>query len=609
MERKSILNNPENSQELLDMIAGILFLLDKDGTCIDIMSPKSQVWFLQEDLLIGRNLLHLLPPSTFREFYPNFQEVLTKGIISSQNYEMMLTNQTYYFNCTMQRYNNMVLCQYRDTTKRSIEQKELAKRNKEMTEIQQIAMIGTWVYNSEINTLRYTGHGGVMEHDGVIDLNLTTYSGYVLPDDRKRFSEWIAKNKRGEIGETVNFRIRYNNKIYYMKARTLNYEKLDKGGFIAEGYAHNVTDIQKSRNDINLLTHAVNNAVEYIVATNLEGKLIFGNQLFKNSMNIPVEKDITDINICDIYSIVDSPKTWEKIIKQVKEGNMEQGFIMINPLPLHPEILAIETNAFWVTDDKGDESIWFFGRNVTDTVEAARKLKRAKEKAENSERLKSVFLANMSHEIRTPLNTIVGFSRLMSEVETPEDKAEFCRIIEENNNRLLQLINDLLDLSKIEANMIKFNIQAISMQEICAEAYNAFCLRCPPEVDLINEAANKDLYAMADKTRTMQIISNLIDNALKFTKHGSIRFGYHLKNNCIEVYTTDTGTGIEPQKLGNIFDRFVKANENVQGTGLGLSISKMLIERMGGKISVESQYGKGTTFRFTLPCAQAENNI
>jgi signal transduction histidine kinase len=606
MERKSILNDPKNSQELLDMTAGILFLLDKEGTCIDIMSSKNNVWFLQENVLKGRNLLRLLPPSTFKEFYPNFQEVLANGIISSQNYEMMLRNQTYYFNCTMQRYNDMVLCQYRDTTKRSIEQKELAKRNKEMTEIQQIAMIGTWVYNSKINTLRYTGHGGVMEHDGVIDLDLTTYSSYVLPDDRKRFNEWIVKNKRGEIGETVNFRIRYNDKIFYMQARALNYEKLDKGEFISEGYAHNVTDIQKSRNDINLLTHAVNNAVEYIVAVNLEGKMIFANRLFRESLNIPMEKDITEINIYDTYPIVDSPKTWERIIKQIKDGNMEQGVIMMNPLPLHPEILAVETNAFWVTDDKGEESIWFFGRNVTDTVDAAKKLKKEKEKAENSERLKSVFLANMSHEIRTPLNAIVGFSRLMSEVEAPEDKAEFCRIIEENNNRLLQLINDLLDISKLEANMAKFNIQAISMHEICTEAYNAFCLRCPPEVELINEATDKDLFAMADKTRTMQIISNLIDNALKFTKHGSIRFGYHLKDNYIEVYTTDTGIGIDPQNINNIFNRFVKANEKIQGTGLGLSISKTLVEKMGGEISVESQYGKGTTFRFTLPLASSE---
>lgn len=598
---ESILNNPDNARELLDMTAGILFLLDEKGVCIDIKSPTKQVWFLQEDILRGKNLLMYMPPSTLREFYPNFKKVLSKNIVSSQNYEMLLRGQTYYFNCTMQPYNGIVLCQCRDTTQKSLEQIELIKRNKEMTEIQEIAMIGTWVYNSEINVLRYTGHGGVMQHNGVIDLDLTTYSSYVLPDDRKNFNEWIVKNKNGEIGETVNFRIRFDNKIFYMKARTLSYEYLENGGFIAEGYAHNVTDIQKSRNDVNMLTHAINNAVEYIAAVNLDGHLIFANRKLRKSMNLTMQDDVTQIKIWELYSIVDSPEMWERIVKNTKEGTFEKGWIMLNPLQLIPEVLAMETNAFWVTDDNGNESIWFFGRDVTDSVEAARKLKKAKENAERSERLKSAFLANMSHEIRTPLNAIVGFSRIISEVENPEDKAEFCRIIEENNDRLLHLVNELLDISKIEADMVKFNIQPIAMNELCEEVYHTFELRCPPEIQLINEATGKEHFAMADKNRTIQIISNLIDNALKFTKRGCIRFGYKLKGKFLEIYTIDTGKGIAPDHLATIFNRFVKADENIQGTGLGLSICKMLVEKMGGKISVESQFGKGTTFKFTLP--------
>ena len=598
---ESILNNPDNALELLDMTAGILFLLDEKGLCIDVKSPGKRVWFLQEDILKGKNLLMYMPPSTLREFYPNFKKVLAEHIVSSQNYEMLMRGQTYYFNCTMQYYNGLVLCQCRDTTQKSLEQIELIKRNKEMTEIQEIAMIGTWVYNSEINVLRYTGHGGVMEHNGVIDLDLVTYSSYVLPDDRKNFNEWIVNNKNGKIGETVNFRIRFDNKIFYMKARTLSYEYLDNGAFIAEGYAHNVTDIQKSRNDVNMLTHAINNAVEYIAAVNLDGKLIFANRKLRKSMNLSMQDDVKQIKIWELYSIVDSPEMWNRIVKNTKEGNLEKGWIMLNPLKLYPEVLAIETNAFWVTDDDGNESIWFFGRDVTDSVEAARKLKEAKENAERSERLKSAFLANMSHEIRTPLNAIVGFSRIISEVESPEDKAEFCRIIEENNDRLLHLINELLDISKIEADMVKFNIQPIGMNELCEEVYHAFELRCPPEVELINEATGVEQFAMADKNRTIQIISNLIDNALKFTKHGSIRFGYEVRGNYLEVYTIDTGIGISPEKLDTIFNRFVKANDNIQGTGLGLSISKMLVEKMGGQISVESQLGKGTTFKFTLP--------
>jgi signal transduction histidine kinase len=598
---ESILNNPKNTQHLLDMTAGTLLLLDKNAVCIDIMSPNDSAWFLQEDTLKGKNLFKLIPPSTYKEIAPNFKEVLEKGIISSQNYEMMLRGQTYYFNFTMQPYKDMVLCQYRDTTQKSLEQKELAKRNKEMTEIQEIAMIGRWVYNSDLKYLRYTGHGGVMEHDGIIDLDLATYSSYVLPDDRKDFNAWCLENMQGNIGETINFRIRFNDKVFYMKARTLNYEKLSNGGFIAEGYAHNVTEIQQSRNDINLLTHAVDNAVEYIVSVNMEGNLVFGNRMFRKSMNIPYQEDITHIKIWDIYSIVDDQNMWKRITQMVKEGNMEQGFIMLKPLPFFPEVLAIEANAFWVTDDSGIETIWFFGRDITDNIEAAKKLKAAKEKAENSERLKSAFLANMSHEIRTPLNAIVGFSRLVAEVESPEDKAEFCRIIEENNERLLHLINELLDLSKIEANMIQLKSESINMHTLCTEVYNRFNLQSTSEIQLINETKNINLYAFADKNRTIQVISNLIDNALKFTERGNIRFGCYPKGDQIEIYVSDTGIGIPKDKIASIFDRFVKANENMYGTGLGLSISKMLVEKMNGKISVQSVLGKGTTFKFTLP--------
>jgi signal transduction histidine kinase len=254
-----------------------------------------------------------------------------------------------------------------------------------------------------------------------------------------------------------------------------------------------------------------------------------------------------------------------------------------------------------VTDNSRIETNWFFGRDNNDNIEAAKKLKAAKEKAENSERLKSAFLANMSHEIRTPLNAIVGFSRLVAEVESPEDKAEFCRIIEENNERLLHLINELLDLSKIEANMIQLKSESINMHTLCTEVYNRFNLQSTSEIQLINETKNINLYAFADKNRTIQVISNLIDNALKFTEQGNIRFGCYPKGDQIEIYVSDTGIGIPKDKIASIFDRFVKANENMYGTGLGLSISKMLVEKMNGKISVQSVLGKGTTFKFTLP--------
>lgn len=598
----NILNNPQNALELLDMTAGIFLLLDQEGICREVKLPKSYAWFIQEDHLKGKRLHQFILPSSSIEFQTNFQNVLNNNIISSEDYGIVLMGQTYYFTLTMQRYNKqLVLCQIKDTTQKRLEQKEFAKRDNDLIVVLQDAMIGTWTYYSEFNILRYVGHGGVMKHDGIIDINLSTYRSYVLPEDQDIFDEWFVKNKNGVIGEIVHFRIRFGENIYYMKARTLNYEKLENGHYIAEGYSHNVTDIQKSRNDINLLSHAVNNAGEYIFAVDTNGYLILGNRMFRKSIGLPLEEDITHVSIWDSTPIIDSSDKWAWVREMMKAGNLEHGLVMKNPLPLFPDVLAIEVKAFWITGDNGEESFWFFGRDITESVEAARKLKAAKEQAERSEYLKTSFLANISHEIRTPLNAIVGFSQLIAEVENPEDKAEFCRIIQENNDRLLHLVNELLDLSKIEANMVVFNLQPIGMNELLKTVYDSFILRCPTDVQLVNESLDTEHYIYADKNRTVQIISNLIDNALKYTKYGSIRIGYKQVGDYIEIYTTDTGKGIKPELLDSIFSRFVKADENVHGTGLGLSICKMLVEKMGGQIGVKSELGKGTTFKFTLP--------
>lgn len=598
----NILNNPQNALELLDMTAGIFLLLDQEGICREVKLPKSYAWFIQEDHMKGKRLHQFILPSSSIEFQTNFQNVLNNNIISSEDYGIVLMGQTYYFTLTMQRYNKqLVLCQIKDTTQKRLEQKEFAKRDKDLIVVLQDAMIGTWTYYSEFNILRYVGHGGVMKHDGIIDINLSTYRSYVLPEDQDIFDEWFVKNKNGVIGEIVHFRIRFGENIYYMKARTLNYEKLENGHYIAEGYSHNVTDIQKSRNDINLLSHAVNNAGEYIFAVDTNGYLILGNRMFRKSIGLPLEEDITNVSIWDSTPIIDSSDKWVWVREMMKARNLEHGLVMKNPLPLFPDVLAIEVKAFWITGDNGEESFWFFGRDITESVEAARKLKAAKEQAERSEYLKTSFLANISHEIRTPLNAIVGFSQLIAEVENPEDKAEFCRIIQENNDRLLHLVNELLDLSKIEANMVVFNLQPIGMNELLKTVYDSFSLRCPTDVQLVNESLDTEHYIYADKNRTVQIISNLIDNALKYTKYGSIRIGYKQVGDYIEIYTTDTGKGIKPELLDSIFSRFVKADENVHGTGLGLSICKMLVEKMGGQIGVKSELGKGTTFKFTLP--------
>lgn len=270
------------------------------------------------------------------------------------------------------------------------------------------------------------------------------------------------------------------------------------------------------------------------------------------------------------------------------------------------ERFTFQNNNFIKLSD-GRKWIVYTAWDITDLKIMERKLRLAKEEAEESNWIKSAFLANMSHEIRTPLNAIVGFSHLIAESDDAEERKTYYNIVNANNERLLQLINEILDLSKIESGTIEFSFGPASLHNLCREVYDAHIFRTPQGVSLVYEPSDESLMIETDKNRVFQVISNLIGNAVKFTKEGSISYGYKLVDNQIVFHVTDTGTGIEPEKVGRVFERFAKLNNHAQGTGLGLSICKSIVERLGGKISVSSEFGKGTTFTFTLPYTVAES--
>ena len=227
---------------------------------------------------------------------------------------------------------------------------------------------------------------------------------------------------------------------------------------------------------------------------------------------------------------------------------------------------------------------------------------RAKHLAEESDRMKSAFIANMSHEIRTPLNAIVGFSTFLAQAEMEEEKEEYLRIIQSSNEFLLQLIGDILDISKIESGKLEFVYTTFRLNEIFGPQERAFSLRAEPDVKVIFETDGNDYYIESEKTRLMQVLTNFLSNAVKFTSAGSIRYGYKVTDTGLYAYVTDTGTGIGKDHLTYIFDRFVKLDMFKQGTGLGLSICKTIISILKGEIGVESEEGKGSTFWFTIPC-------
>ena len=729
---KSILKDTNNSEKLLNMVSDTLILMDKDGVCVDIAVHNVDLWFLKEEKLLGKNLLTMLPPRTYSEFYSEFRKVLLRKIKSTRNYELTLQDETYFFKCIMQPYGDLILCQYRDITERSQRKLELENKNRELFEIQKAALIGSWFYDTSSQEFSYVGQTGVMCTDMTQNIRVDAYLNTILPEDRASFNDWLTANLKGDMEESVDYRILFNGKIYYIRLKAFARECYKDGNITLEGYIQNITDIQQKRNDINLLTHAINNSTEDIFAAHEDGSLIFANRQFMLHHNLGSTEDITQLKIYEIQSYAQNKEKWQEMVTNVKNGERQQTFTMYNPLPLRPDILAYECNAYWVTSDEGIGTFWAFGRDVSQRILHEQQIKRfnqildkiiehlpagivvkdiknkfkylyrnresynrdvpmqeaqgrddfdfypletakekrrqdmeiastgqemhwiteerdghgnplfldkrkmkieskdfspillniewditdmelmrrelmvAKEKAETSDQLKSAFLANMSHEIRTPLNAIVGFSRIIAESDNTEERKSYYEIVEANNERLLQLINEILDLSKIEAGIVKFSIATVRLHPLCKEIHDAHVFRCPTGVELIFEPSDEEISIASDKNRIFQVISNLIGNAFKFTTKGSISYGYRREGENIVFHVTDTGTGIAPEKIGKVFERFVKANNFAQGTGLGLAICKTIIERLGGNISVTSELDKGTTFTFTLPANAAQ---
>lgn len=241
-------------------------------------------------------------------------------------------------------------------------------------------------------------------------------------------------------------------------------------------------------------------------------------------------------------------------------------------------------------------------------LEAAnRKLKEYEEKAAKAEKaseMKSLFLANMSHEIRTPLNAIEGFSRVMVETDSQEERLQYMEIIESNNSRLLSLVNEILDLSRVESGEIVVKNSPTDLNYLMNSIRQLFKFRCPETVSLVWNKPMFPAMMNTDENRITQVFSNLISNALKHTPKGSITYGYEILNDTQEVkfYVKDTGSGIDPKFIEHIFDAYAsKDAEQQRGFGLGLALCRIIVEKMGGHIDVESTLGEGSTFTFTLP--------
>lgn len=263
---------------------------------------------------------------------------------------------------------------------------------------------------------------------------------------------------------------------------------------------------------------------------------------------------------------------------------------------------AIISGSYFLLNE--EENMVLTVHDITQLKQAEKELTLAKEKAENADLSKSVFLANMSHEIRTPLNAITGFAEVLAGANTEEEKAQYQEIIKMNADLLLQLVNDILDMSKIEAGTLEFVYSKVDINLLLSDLQQLFQMRVNEAGGKIQITAEPGLPSCTietDRNRVAQVLSNFMTNAIKFTQEGNVRIGYEARNTELYFYVTDTGAGIPADKLPEVFGRFVKLNKEKKGTGLGLSISKTIVNKLEGQIGAESVESKGSTFWFTIP--------
>ena len=681
-----ILHDVDNAHKILQLTSDTLILVDKNGTCLDI-DPHSDLWFLQEDRLLGKNLFNLLPDHTFQKLLPDFRRVTQQGITVNRNYRLPLEGgETYYFKCIMQPYDgDKVLCQYRDITARSNVKLQLERTNYELKEIQKAAQIGQWKYSSREKTFYYRGYNGIVCTEEERSINFQDYYETILSEDLPAVNTWMEANRRELLKEYIEYRILLEGQVYYMRQQCYLRNEEEDGNIVLEGYIQNITDIQRKRNDINTLTHAINNAKESVYAARRDGTLIFANRQFRLNHRIAEQADLSLIRVFDVVGDMTCIEDWEERYRSIREGQT-LNFLAYQPLKHDKNTLAFEGTMYSVTTDDGEETFWSFTHDISERIRYESQIKRfnrimdttmenipagivvkdiendfryiyrnresynrdissenaigmndfdyyppemaqqkrkedmeiaatgkgmhwimegkdkngnllildkqkimvesedfspiivsiewditqlelmrrelieSKEKAETSDKLKSAFLANMSHEIRTPLNAIVGFSRIISESDNAEERREYYEIVDANNERLLQLINEILDLSKIESGIVEFTYGPVRLHTLCKEIHDAHVFRCPQGVELRFDSPDEALSIHSDKNRIFQVFSNLIGNAFKFTTEGSVSYGYKQEGERVVFYVKDTGLGIEPEKLGRVFQRFAKLN-------------------------------------------------
>ena len=498
-------------------------------------------------------------------------------------------------------------------TEESKKNLEMAKKAQDLIAKRDLAMkvsnIVHWDF--DVNSQKFESYNDPI-NDYVSDrlLTVSEYMDVIYPEDRSVFydaMQSLIAGKNVTINFTCRIQTKYDETWQYCDFMGVPFDQDENGDIIRyTGFRQNIPKIQQLNRELKERNYKIELSFKTV------GMSYWGfdvKSLKFSAFNDPIndfysEKTITPedyLNATHPDDVVFVRKYMEHMFRGIdKDFNVKYR----SKTKWDDEWQTLLVIGIQVERDKEGHVTRYTGITINNTKweKMIQQLKELKEKAELSDRLKSAFLANMSHEIRTPLNAIVGFSELMVTCDDPEEKKEYINIIQSNNELLLRLINDILDLSKIESGIIERRKENFNLAKVCNELFVTIQAKMTnPNVELRLDGPNSECWVLLDRNRLKQVWMNFLTNAVKCTKSGYIKMGYGIEREGLRIYVEDTGIGIPDDLHDKVFTRFEKLNEFSQGTGLGLTISRAIVEAAGGEVGFTSKLGVGSTFWAWLP--------
>lgn len=612
LRNENISNRPVSFKEkyavrILDSLPDMLTVFNQNEVGIEVVSNEetNHVGISNKDFK-GMYMREMVPPEAYHNIHSNMRQAVSTGAVSTAHHELDFNGEHHHYeNRIFPLDEEYVLIMCRDITERVTTQRQLevfkSVLDKVSDSILAVSEDGTLVYANK----QFIEEYGVTQQMGIqkiydLPVSMTTKEAWErrlqeIRDNDGTFAYRAAYMRKGEDKERMHqvstFLIRENNEE------------------LTWFFTQDITDVIKKQDELRelnlLLDGILNNIPVYLFVKDPENdfRYLYWNKAFADHSGIPASKAIghTDYEVFPSHGDAEKFRKDDlELLQTHKRIDMQETYLSATG-----KARIVQTLKALVPMEGRKPLLIGISWDITNLQNIEQELIKARIKAEQSDRLKSAFLANMSHEIRTPLNAIVGFSQLLPAAETAEEKKLYSGIINQNSDILLQLINDILDLSKIEAGTLEYIKRPMNLGEVCRTIYAVHKERVKEGVTLVFDNEDENLFIEGDQNRIMQVITNFLTNASKFTYAGEIRLGFERTDKNIRVYVEDTGIGIEPEKVDHVFERFVKLNSFAQGTGLGLSICQMIIEKIGGEIGVTSELGKGSTFYFTIPYEEA----